>query len=198
MRIATQTQIQPYVAPKTKVESTQATSASPDSVSISGSAQAPDPARAQAQAQLDKKEMLARYSNNILLHLFLGDGPAVLAIAANFGALPNSLAPLNTAFDTLNTVTSVAAVVADIRELRGTLKNPNATKMDVAMDVGHLVLGDVLATAAGSVPLIMPFHGNLLATGFFVGGQAVGIAVDMAKTVYDFKRKGQQSAHQAL
>ena len=60
------------------------------------------------------------------------------------------------------------------------------------MDVAHLVAGDILSTVASMTPLVFPLS-NPLAMGFFVGGQAVGIGLDIAKTVYDFKRKGQQS-----
>lgn len=141
---------------------------------------------------INKAEMAERYTNNILLHLGLSDAPAVMAIAANYGSLPAALQPALHALNAVNAITSVAAVAADLRELRGTLKNSHATKLDVAMDLTHLVAGDMLSTAAGLVPVFTPLT-NPWASGFFVGGQLLGMALDAVKTGYDFERKGQQS-----
>jgi hypothetical protein len=142
---------------------------------------------------LNKMEMGARYTNNLALHLAFSDGPALLSIAANTTGLPPGLDGALGFFNVFNTFTGVAAIAADIRETRGTFRNPNATQLDKIMDVTHLVAGDVVSTAASLVPVIAPLTGPI-AMGFFVGGQLVGVGMDLLKTGYDFKRKGQQSA----
>jgi hypothetical protein len=143
---------------------------------------------------INHKEEAARYTNNLLLHLGVSDTPAVLSIIANYGMLPASFNPALTVFNSLNAATGVAAIAADIRETAGTLRNPNATKTDKVMDVVHLVGGDVVSTAASLLPLVASMN-TPLAQGVFIGGQLLGIGLDVAKTAYDFSRKGQQSAH---
>lgn len=145
---------------------------------------------------INKMEMTARYTNNIALHLLLSDAPAVMSMVANAGVLPPTFGPVLDAFNTINVATGVVAIAADLRETRGTLLNPNATRLDKTMDVTHLVAGDVLSTVASLTPLVTPLS-NPAAMAFFVGGQVVGIGMDIAKTVYDFRRKGQQSARAA-
>lgn len=149
----------------------------------------------QAPAELCKAEMAARYTNNVVLHLIGSDGPAALSIAANLVTLPAGLTHFLDAFNVVNTATGVLSIAADLRETHGTFQNPHATELDRRMDVAHLVAGDCLSTAASLTPLITPLAGHPAALAFFVGGQLVGIGMDVAKTVYDFKRKGQQSVH---
>lgn len=145
------------------------------------------------RSSLNKGEMVARYSNDFAVHLVASDVPGMLSIAANLAPLPRCFGPVLKVANSLNTVTGIAAIASDLRELHGSLRNPRATKLDRAMDIGHLVVGDVLSTIAGAVPLVSSLN-QPLAMGCFVGGQVLGLAADLAKTVYDIQRKGQQSA----
>ncbi|MBS2034272.1 hypothetical protein JST97_04760 [bacterium] len=142
---------------------------------------------------IHRGEQAARYTNNLVLHLGVSDAPAIMSIAANYGVLPPSMNGVLAVFNTLNTATGVIAIAADIRETRGTFKNPKATKLDRTMDMVHLLAGDVVSTAASMLPLVTSLQ-NPIAMTAFVGGQLLGVALDTSKTVYDFKRKGQQSA----
>lgn len=142
---------------------------------------------------LNKREMAARYTNNLALHLLFSDTPAVMSMAANVTPLPPGLTGFLDTFNAVNTLTGVVAIAADLREIRGTYRNPHATQTDKLVDVSHLIAGDILSTAASLTPLVTPLS-HPLALAFFMGGQAVGIGMDVMKTAYDFKRKGQQSA----
>ncbi len=144
---------------------------------------------------LCKTEMAARYTNNVMLHLIGSDGPAALSIAANLMTLPPGVNHFLDAFNVVNTVTGVVSIAADLRETYGTFQNPHATQLDRRMDVAHLIAGDMVSTAASLTPLITPLAGHPAALAFFVGGQLLGIGMDVAKTAYDFQRKGQQSVH---
>lgn len=150
-------------------------------------------AEPQDTVHIHRGEQAARYTNNLILHLGVSDAPAVMSIAANYGVLPPSMNGVLAVFNTLNTATGVIAIAADIRETRGTFKNPKATKLDRTMDMVHLLAGDVVSTAASMLPLVTSLQ-NPIAMTAFVGGQLLGVALDTSKTVYDFKRKGQQSA----
>ncbi|MFN8611952.1 MAG: hypothetical protein U0931_30685 [Vulcanimicrobiota bacterium] len=143
--------------------------------------------------QIHRGEQAARYTNNLVLHLGVSDAPAVMSIAANYGVLPPSMNGVLAVFNTINTATGIIAIAADIRETRGTFKNPKATRLDRSMDMVHLLAGDVVSTAASMLPLVTSLQ-NPIAMTAFVGGQLLGVALDTSKTVYDFKRKGQQSA----
>lgn len=142
---------------------------------------------------VNRKEQAARYTNNLILHLGVSDTPAVLSIIANYGFLPASFNPALAVFNSLNAATGVASIVADVRETAGTLRNPKATKTDKVMDIVHLIGGDLVSTAASMLPLVSSMN-TPLAQGVFIGGQLLGIGLDVAKTAYDFSRKGQQSA----
>ncbi|MCE1245728.1 MAG: hypothetical protein LWY06_03695 [Firmicutes bacterium] len=145
---------------------------------------------------VNKGEMAARYTNNILLHLVGSDTPALMSIAANAGTLPSFLAPLLGPFNAINTATGIASIAADMRETAGTFRNPSATKMDKIMDASHLVLGDMVSTAASMLPMVTPLTSPVVMT-MFVGGQLLGLGMDVAKTAYDISRNGQQSAYKA-
>lgn len=157
---------------------------------VSAEESVPEP---QDTVHIHRGEQAARYTNNLLLHLGVSDAPAVMSIAANYGVLPPSMNGVLAVFNTINTATGVIAIAADIRETTKTYKNPNATKLDRRMDMVHLLAGDVVSTAASMVPLFTSLQ-NPIAMTAFVGGQLLGVALDTTKTVYDFKRKGQQSA----
>ncbi|MHC9541713.1 MAG: hypothetical protein AB9903_19580 [Vulcanimicrobiota bacterium] len=141
----------------------------------------------------NKFEAAERATNDILVHLVASDTPAVLSIWANLGTLPHALVPALGFFNMFNTATGVVSIGLDSREAYQTLKNPNATKMDKIMDVTHLVAGDVVSTLGSLVPLVAPLT-SPVAMGVFVGGQLLGLSMDIAKSIYDAKRKGQQSA----
>jgi hypothetical protein len=145
--------------------------------------------------KVNKGEMAARYTNNILLHLVGSDGPALMSIAANAGNLPHFLAPLLGPFNAINSATGIASIVADMRETAGTFHNPSATKTDKIMDASHLILGDFVSTAASLLPMVTPLTDPIAMT-FFVGGQMMGMGMDIAKTAYDISRNGQQSVYQ--
>jgi hypothetical protein len=158
-----------------------------DSVSLQGTQ------HARTLPTLNKGEMLARYSSDFAVHLGMSDVPAALSIAANLTPLPPTFAPILQVCNAANTFTGLAAIATDLREIHGSLRNPRATNLDRVVDLGHLVLGDVVSTAASAIPLVAPLS-NPWALGLFVGGQVLGIATDIAKTAYDIHRKGQQSA----
>jgi hypothetical protein len=145
------------------------------------------------EAKFSQREMWARYSNNVLLHLVISDAPSALSLVANLTPLPAGFGPVLDFFNSINALTSVAAGVADLRETRATFKNPHATKLDKIMDVSHLIGSDALSAVAAMVPVFCSLN-NPAAMALFVGGQVFGIAFDVVKTGYDFHRKGQQSA----
>ena len=147
--------------------------------------------------ELNEKEMAARYTNDILLHLVASDVPCVLAILANVISLPSSLAAVVTMSNSLNLATTVVSAAADTRELVGSLKNPGATKMDKAVDLVHFFGCDVVGVATGIMPLVMSMA-NPIALGTFIGGQLLGVFMDIGKTIYDIKRKGQQSVYKPV
>lgn len=143
---------------------------------------------------LNKFEMFERYTNDFLLHLVSSDGPGMLSILLNLGLqIPQFLGDMLVVFNSLNTGTGLVSIGADTRELIGTFKNPKATKKDKIVDVAHLIGGDLVSTAASSVPLVMPLT-NPLALNFFIWGQVAGVVMDLYKFKYDISRKGQQSS----
>ena len=152
----------------------------------------PVPAGAAGQP-VNRVEKYSRYLNNVVVHILGGHPPAVASIAANLGKLPSWAAPMLKPLNVVNSVTGWASIVLDTRETIFCLRNPKATRKDKIMDVVHLLAADVLSTAASMVPLLMPLT-NPFAAGFFVGGQVLGMALDVVKTRYDAKRNGQQSA----
>ena len=138
-------------------------------------------------------EEVSRDLTNLVIHLGLSDGPNILGMMANCIALPPSLAPLVTASNLVNTLTGIPALLADVREMRGTFKNPLATRTDRQMDLLHFVAGDVLSTAGS----LLPFVANMsdpVTMGIYLGTQISGLVFDLAKTGYDLYRHGQQSA----
>jgi hypothetical protein len=142
--------------------------------------------------KLNRFEAAERGTNDILVHLACSDTPAVLSIWANLGNLPHCLVPALNAFNVLNTATGIASIALDSRETYKCLTSSKSTKMDKIVDVAHLIGGDLVSTAASMVPLIAPVMGPIALT-FFAGGQLLGLGLDLAKTIYDAKRKGQQS-----
>lgn len=143
--------------------------------------------------RFSRAEMAARLSGDLLVHLALSDGPNIVGMLANVVHLPPALAPLVGLSNVANTLTGLPALVADVRELRGTLKNPLATATDRRIDWAHLLAGDLLSTVGSLTPFVFPMS-HPLALGFFLGSQLVGIGADLAKTAYDWHRQGQQSA----
>ena len=142
----------------------------------------------------DHGEQTARYANNFLVHLLVSDVPSVVTTAANYTPMPKSWSPALAAFNVINIATSGIALAADLRETHGTLKNPDASKLDKVLDVSHLVASDVVGTASGFIPFFANVH-HPLAGALFIGGQALIVATDLAKAAYDIHRKGQQSVH---
>lgn len=145
-------------------------------------------------SKINKFEAAERATNDVIVHLFCSDTPAVMSMWANLGTLPLSLLPALDFFNMINTATGVLSIAMDGRETFKTVTNPKATKMDKVMDVTHLIAGDVVSTVGSMVPLVASLN-SPIALGVFVGGQLLGLGMDIVKTVYDGKRKGQQSAH---
>jgi hypothetical protein len=144
-------------------------------------------------AKINKLEAAERATNDLLVHLACSDTPAMLSIWANLGTLPSALTGVLGVFNVFNTATGVVSIALDSRETLGTFRNPKATKLDKIVDLVHLVGGDMVSTAASMVPLVASLA-SPLSMGIFVGGQLLGLGLDVAKTIYDAKRKGQQSA----
>lgn len=151
-----------------------------------------DVAKLQTEAEVNKFETGARAVNDLVVHLALSQGAAVTSMVGMMMPIPGWI---NAVFAPINTATGVASIVMDLREMRGTFKNPIATKMDRAVDLGHFVLGDIVSTAASMVPAVPGLISTPVGLGFFFGGQLMGLGLDIFKTAYDFKRRGQQSAY---
>lgn len=143
--------------------------------------------------EFSRFEATERATNDVLVHLIASDTPGVLSIWANVGTLPHALVPALGFFNMFNTATGVVSIALDSRETYKTVNNQKATKMDKIMDVTHLIAGDIVSTAASMVPLMAPLTSPAAMT-LFVGGQLLGLGMDVAKSIYDAKRKGQQSA----
>lgn len=145
------------------------------------------------EERINNVERVARYGNDLLVHGLASDVPAVVSIAVTLGmsVSQRTLDIVNAG----NTATGFVAMFADAREIVGTVLNRKATRRDLAVDVGHLIFGDILSTAASTIPLWTPVSlAHPIALSVFVGGQLLGIALDGCKFAYDRKRKGQQSA----
>lgn len=142
---------------------------------------------------INKFEKGYRIFNAACIQLVLGDGPAVLTMAANTIALPPAVAPFLNVINAVNAATGYIGIAADLRVNYDAMKNPNATKIDRIVDWGHFVIGDLVNTGASMVPLFTTLA-NPVAYGVFMGGQAVGMLFDAGKLMYDIKREGQQSA----
>jgi hypothetical protein len=125
--------------------------------------------------------------------VLLGDTPCAISMAANSGYL-NFLAPHLAFVNSFNGATGILGTVADLLEIKNAWQNPLATKTDRWVDVAHFLVGDVVETGAGVIPLFTSLA-NPWAYGFFMGGQAIGIAADVSKLCYDLKHQGQQGAH---
>jgi hypothetical protein len=145
------------------------------------------------RAPINKLEKGARYLNDVAIHLIGSDLPALASIVANLVDLPRWAAPLLGWFNAINSVTGWVSIALDGRETVGCLRNPQSTRTDKLVDVVHLLAGDGISTAASMVPFFAALT-NPVALGLFVGGQVLGLGLDLAKTVYDIKRQGQQSA----
>jgi hypothetical protein len=146
-----------------------------------------------AKPRVNKVEKAARYTNDVLIHLAGSDLPALSSIAANFAHLPQWAVGALTPLNAINSATGWIAIGLDLRETIFCLRNPKASRTDKLVDVAHLILGDGISTAASMVPLVASIS-NPIAAGFFVGGQVLGMVLDLGKTIYDHRRQGQQSA----
>jgi len=177
----------------TEENAAQAEKASDEVVLTESSIKASDP-KELVPPRFNKLEAAERATNDVLVHLVASDTPAVLSIWANLGTLPHALVPALGFFNAINTATGVVSIAMDSRETFKTVRNPHATKMDKIVDVSHLVAGDVFSTIGSMVPLVAPLT-TPVAMGVFVGGQLMGLGMDIFKSVYDAKRKGQQSAY---
>lgn len=123
--------------------------------------------------------------------LVLGDVPAGISVAVGLDALP-ALTPYSPVINAVNSLTGYLGLASDISVARDCLNNPDASRVDKLVDAAHIG-SDLINTGSSMVPLFTSLN-NPIALGIFIGGQAFGAVCDMAKTAWDLKRGGGQSA----
>ena len=121
----------------------------------------------------------------------LADVKTAGTITANLVKLPPSLNKYLGPSNGINVAAGVVSTAFDLYSAKKVFDNPAATHKDKVVDIVHIALSDVLATAAGSLPLFTSIH-NPIAMSIYVGGQALGIGCDIYKTAYDLKSHNRQ------
>jgi hypothetical protein len=124
-----------------------------------------------------------------------GDLPTLAEIGANVLPVPANVKHLFDGPSTANTLFLGASLVGtgvDLHRLVKVYKDPDSTSFERKVELGHLILADIIPTATSLIP-ILGMHGPL-AHGIFVGTQLAGVASDGAKTVYDIKKAKQHRA----
>ena len=148
---------------------------------------APSPEEIQGDAQYQKYK---RMGTDATL-LALGDIPAGVSIAVGLNMLPG-LNPYSDVINAVNALTGYLGLASDLSVARDCISNPDAGKLDKAVDAAHIGTA-FISTGSSMVPLLASLN-NPVAMGVFVGGQVLGTVADAAKAVWDYKRGGHQSS----
>jgi hypothetical protein len=126
----------------------------------------------------------------------LADAKTAATVTANLVSLPPGLTKYLGASNGIGVAGGMVSLGFDLYGAKKVFDNPVATHKDKVVDVVHIALSDVLATASGSLPLFTSIN-NPLTMAIYVGGQAIGIGCDVYKTIYDLKQHALQVVNPA-
>jgi hypothetical protein len=123
----------------------------------------------------------------------LSDAKTVATVAGNLVTLPPGLNKLLGPTNGIGLAGGVVSLGFDAYGAYKTFQDPTSTHQDKVVDIAHIAVSDVLATAAGSLPLFTSIH-NPVTMSIYVAGQAAGVGFDIYKTIYDLKKHAQAQA----